>query len=153
MGKYKVSECGAKQYLRQIRRLDDTINAKIEQIELLRSMSTNITATLSSDRVQGSKSHDKIGKLIAKIVDFEREIINDVDKLIDLKREIIHKIDAVQDDNYKLLLTLRYVNFNTWEEIADEMDFSFQWVHELHKRALINFEEMYFNEVQDTTLD
>lgn len=141
---------GAKQYLRQIRRLDNTINAKIEQIELLRSMSTNITATLNPNRVQGSKSHDKIGKLIAKIVDFEKEIIDDVNKLIDLKREIIHKIDAVQDDNYRLLLTLRYVNCNTWEEIADEMNFTFQWVHQLHRRALINFEEIYF---KDTTLD
>lgn len=143
----------AKQYLRQVRRLDNTINAKIEQIETLRSMTTNITTTLNPDRVQESKSHDKIEKLIVKIIDLEREIINDIDALIDLKREVMHKIEAVQDDNYKLLLTLRYLNFKTWEQIAVEMNFTFQWVHELHKRALINFEELYFKEVQDTALD
>lgn len=134
----------AKEYLRQVKRLDDIIDAKKEQIEILRSMSTNITATLNPNRVQESTSHDKVQKLIVKIVDFEREIIDNIDELIDLKREIINKIDAVQDDNYKLLLTLRYLNFKTWEEIADEMDFTFQWVHQLHKRALINFEELYF---------
>ena len=143
----------AKQYLRQVRRLDNTIDAKIEQIETLRSMSTNITTTLNPDRVQESKSHDKIEKLIVKIVDLEREITDDIDALIDLKREIMNKIDAVQDDNYKLLLALRYINFKTWEQIAVEMNFTFQWVHQLHRRALIVFEEMYFNEVQDTALD
>lgn len=90
----------AKQYLRQVRRLDNTINAKIEQIETLRSMTTNITATLNPDRVQESRSRDKIEKLIVKIIDLEREITDDIDALIDLKREVMHKIEAVQDDNY-----------------------------------------------------
>lgn len=143
----------AKQYLRQVRRLDNAVNAKLEQVEVLRAMTTRMTANLTTDKVQESKSHDKIEKLIVKIVDLEREITDDIDKLIDLKTEVMHKIEAVQNDDYRLLLTLRYLNFKTWEQIAVEMEFTFQWVHQLHRRALIIFEEMYFNEVQDTTLD
>lgn len=136
----------AKQYLRQVRRLDNTINAKIEQIETLRAMSTNITQTLNPDRVQESRSTDKTEKLIIKIVDLEREITDDIDALIDLKREIMHKIDAVQDDNYKLLLTLRYINFKTWEQIAVEMSYECSWVHRLHSKALIAFDELLAKE-------
>jgi len=142
----------AKQYLRQVRRLDNTINAKIEQIETLRSMTTNITQSLNADRVQETRSNDKIEKLIVKIIDLEREITDDIDALIDLKREVMHKIDAVQNDDYRLLLTLRYLNFKTWEQIAVEMNFTYQWTCELHKRALIQFEELYFK-VQEVTLD
>ena len=138
----------AKQYLRQVRRLDNIVNAKLEQVEVLRAMTTRITANLTTDKVQESNIPDKITILICKIVDLEKEIINDINKLIDLKTEVMRKIDSIQNDDYRLLLTLRYLNFKTWEQIAVEMEFTFQWVHELHKRALIEFEK-----VQDNALD
>lgn len=138
----------AKQYLRQVRRLDNTVNTKLEQVEMLRAMTTRMTANLTADKVQESNIPDKITTLICKIVDLEKEITNDIDKLIDLKTEVMRKIDSIQNDDYRLLLTLRYLNFKTWEQIAVEMKFTFQWVHELHKRALIEFEK-----VQDNALD
>lgn len=138
----------AKQYLRQVRRLDNRVNAKLEQVEVLRAMITRMTANLTTDKVQESNIPDKISTLICKIVDLEKEIINDINKLIDLKTKVMRKIDSIQNDDYRLLLTLRYLNFKTWEQIAVEMKFTFQWVHELHKRALIEFEK-----VQDDTLD
>ena len=138
----------AKQYLRQVRRLDNIVNAKLEQVEMLMAMTTRMTANLTTDKVQESNIPDKISTLICKIVDLEKEITNDIDKLIDLKIEIMRKIDSIQNDNYRLLLTLRYLNFKSWEQIAVEMGFTFQWVHELHKRALIEFEK-----VQDDALD
>lgn len=138
----------AKQYLRQVRRLDNIVNAKLEQVEMLRAITTRMTTNLTTNKVQESNIPDKISTLICKIVDLEKEITNDIDKLIDLKTEIMRKIDSIQNDNYRLLLTLRYLNFKSWEQIAVEMGFTFQWVHELHKRALIEFEK-----VQDDTLD
>lgn len=138
----------AKQYLRQVRRLDNIVNAKLKQVEMLRAITTRMTANLTTDKVQESNIPDKISTLICKIVDLEKEITNDIDKLIDLKIEIMRKIDSIQNDNYRLLLTLRYLNFKSWEQIAVEMGFTFQWVHELHKRALIEFEK-----VQDDALD
>jgi DNA-directed RNA polymerase specialized sigma subunit len=138
----------AKQDLRQVRRLDNTVNAKLEQVEVLRAMTTRMTANLTADKVQESNIPDKIPTLICKIVDLEKEITNDIDKLIDLKTEVMRKIDSIQNDDYRLLLTLRYLNFKTWKQIAVEMEFTFQWVHELHERALIEFEK-----VQDDALD
>lgn len=132
-----------KQYLRQIRWLNNTVIAQLEQLETLRAMTTNITVKLNADRIQETKAHDKMEKLICKIVDFEKEITDDINKLIDLKREVIRKIDAVQDEDYRLLLTLRYLCFKTWEQIAVEMNFTFQWIHILHQRALIEFEKVH----------
>lgn len=137
----------AKQYLRQVKRLDNIINAKLEQIEKLRAMSINISRVMSPDKVHSQENRSKTEKIIVKIIDLEREVTNDIDRLVDLKREIMQKIDAMEDDNYKVLLTLRYLNFKTWEEIAVEMDYTFQWVHQLHKRALIEFERKYFSGV------
>src|SRR5690554_2482725 len=137
----------AKQYLKQIRKLDNLINAKLEQIEKLRAMSINISRVMSTDNIRSQENRSKIEKILVKIIDLEREVTTDIDRLVDLKREIMQKIDAMEDDNYKVLLTLRYLIFKTWEEIAVEMDYTFQWVHQLHKRALIEFERKYFSGV------
>ena len=137
----------AKQYLRQVKRLDNIINAKLEQIEKLRAMSINISRVMSTDNIRSQENRSKIEKILVKIIDLEREVTTDIDRLVDLKREIMQKIDAMEDNNYKVLLTLRYLNFKTWEEIAVEMDYTFQWVHQLHKRALIEFEKKYFSGV------
>lgn len=132
-----------KQYLRQVWRLDNTVNAKLEQLEALRSMTTKITGTLTDNRVQESLSSDKIPKLICKIIELDKEITTDIDRLVDLKAEVMRKIDNIPDEDYRLLLTLRYLNFKTWEYIAVEMNYTYKWVHELHKRALAEFDKEY----------
>ncbi len=133
----------AKQYLRQVRRLDDIVNAKLEQVTELRSLATKMTSTPRLDAVQSSGEQDKISAVVAKIVDLEHDINRTVDELIDLKAEAIVMIDSIPNDDYRLLLTLRYLNFKTWEQIAVDMNYSYQWVHVLHSRALINFGEMF----------
>lgn len=132
-----------KQYLRQVWRLDNTVNAKLEQLEMLRSLTTKITSNLKEDRVQESLSSDKIPKLICKIIELDKEITTDIDRLVDLKAEVMRKIDNIPDDDYRLLLTLRYLNFKTWEQIAVEMNYTYKWVHEIHKRALAEFDKEY----------
>lgn len=130
----------AKYYLRQIRRLDNIINAKLEQIEILKSMSTKITTDLSNERVQTSVS-DKLGSSVVKIVDLENELNDSIDRLIDLKSEAMKRIDSLENENYKLLLTLRYLNYKTWEQIAVEMNYSYRNIHKLHEKSLIIFEK------------
>ncbi len=60
---------------------------------------------------------------------------------MDLKQKITREIDSISNDEYRLLLTLRYLNYDTWEQIAVKMGYTYQWVHVLHSRALIYFEE------------
>jgi len=124
-----------KNYLRQARRLNDIINAKFEQIEKLREMATNITSQISAEP-GGSNVPDKLAEVVAKIADMEDGLLSDIDRLLELKREIADTINNLEDGDYKLLLTLRYLNFKSWEEIAVEMNFSYKWIHIIHNRAL-----------------
>ena len=132
----------AKKYLRQVRRIDDLVKAKFEQIEILRSISTKITTDLSADRVQGSHNPDKMSGLVAKIVDLENEITNDINELLSLQREVTNKINSMSNPEYRLLLSLRYLDFKTWEQIAVDLGCSYQWAHVLHARALREFEKV-----------
>ena len=134
----------AKEYLQQAYRLNELIDSNQKELEQLRALSTNITSgDMSKERVQSStQSHDKIGNIVAKIVDLNEIINSEIDSFVDLKTDIHNKIMQISDNTEKLILKYRYIEFLTWEEIAVRLDFTFQWVHVLHKKALNSFEKV-----------
>ena len=131
-----------KHYLKRVKYLDGLINSKAEQLKDLRNMVYNISGNENNERVQTSKRVDKIGDIMSKIVDLENELDNDIDKLVDLKAEVTKRIDEIPDMECRLLLMLRYLNFKTWEEIAEKMGYSRQWVNKIHGRALNSLQKL-----------
>ena len=125
-----------KEYLQQYRNAEDSINAKLDQIHKLRELATKTTQTLTADNVQSSSSGDKVSAIVSKIVDMENEIDAEIDELHDIKNQVEGVISAVPDAKQRAVLTRRYINGYTWERIAVDLDISYQWVCELHGRAL-----------------
>lgn len=117
----------AKEYLQQIRKANVMINYKQKQLDELRNLTTSITANMTPDKVQSSGSQDKIGDTVAKIIDLQNAINDDIDRLVDLKREIMKVVDQL-DPEHMHLVYKRYFEFKTWEQIAAEMGYSYQWV-------------------------
>ena len=67
---------------------DAEINVKLEQLAELKNLATKITPSVNQEgRGSGSVS-DRVGRTVAKIVDLEQEINEDIDRLVDIKREI-----------------------------------------------------------------
>ena len=62
-----------------------------------------------------------------------------IDKLIDLKNEIFERIEQVESADYRNLLILRYINLNSFEEIAVTMCYSYRHVTRMHGWALQEF--------------
>lgn len=139
----------AKQYLRKIKRLNSFVRAKEEELEEIRTRVESVGCmNLSADKRPSSGNPDKLANNIVKLVMREKKYDEAIQNLYSLKAEAEERIECVPNEDYKLLLTLRYLRFKTFEEIAVEMGFTFQWIHELHKRSLIQFEELYFRKVQ-----
>ncbi len=127
------------QRLKQIKWLDDVIKSKTDQLENLRSIVFNVSGNSRDEKVQTSKRRDKIGDIMPKIMDLEKELNNHIKEFIDLKSEITKKIDELPDMEYRLVLMLRYLDFKTWEEIAEIMNYSVRWIYKLHGLALKKF--------------
>lgn len=125
--------------LKQIKKLDVLINSKLEEIESLKTLATKVNAPLNQERVQSSGSNDQLGECVAKIVDLQNEINDDIDAFINLKREVMRKIDSIDNSQYCDLLYKRYFEYKTWECVAEEMNLSREWVRNLHNRALNEF--------------
>lgn len=137
----------AKEYLEQIRRMDEKINADIEEIACLEALAEKTTSVLGGERVQASGSQQKMADCVGKMVDMQKSLEEEIDKYIDYKKEARELIRNACDIDCMTLLQKRYFGsydetkrktiYKTWERIAVEMNFTYQWVSGgLHRRAL-----------------
>lgn len=135
----------AKEYLQQLQQLDTVINQKIKEVQDLRLKSQSIGGIdYSKDRVQTSPSGDApFVKLIGRIIDLEAEINAEIDAFVDEKHKIINQIQGLKNADYISLLYKRYVEYKKFETIAVEMNFTYQYVLNMHGYALKEFETTY----------
>ena len=125
-----------KDYLSQAYRIDQRINSKLAQVMSLRDLLGKATGTLSGAPKAATPNPHSMEDTIAKMVDLENEINEDIDVLVDLKAEIMRRIKRVENTEYQTILELRYLCFKRWEEIAVDMGYSLRRVYELHDCAL-----------------
>lgn len=125
-----------KKYLQSIKRLDTIINSKIEILDMLRQLSNSINGFNENEKVQSSKNNDRMSDIISKIIDLEKEINKDIDRFVDIYKKAESIIGKVENDDCRTLLVLRYLNFRTWEEIAEEMNYSVRHIYRLHGEVL-----------------
>jgi hypothetical protein len=126
----------AKEYLSQAYRIDQRISSKILQVQSLRDLATKATATLSDMPRSPSPNHHRMEDFITKAMDLESEINTDLKHLIDLKREVVTIIKCVERTELQTILEMRYLCFETWEEIAVALHYDLRHIHRLHGRAL-----------------
>ncbi|MEG2261787.1 MAG: DUF1492 domain-containing protein [Raoultibacter sp.] len=130
----------AKQYLKQAYRLNELINNDLAELEQLKDLSTSIAAVrCDRDKVKGGKIGSKIEFIVVKIIALEEMIDDEIDRFVDLKTAIRNAIVCVENRNEELLLRLRYIEFLSWDEIAEKMGFDERYVHKIHADALNNF--------------
>lgn len=127
----------AKDYLLRAYKLNQRIDSKLEQLEVLKSISVKVntcfTHTKSSN---GNNEKSQMENTLVKIIDLSHEVNDEIDRFIDIKAEIMETIKQVEDINLQLLLEKRYINGKSWEEIADELKYSVSGVFKLHGQAL-----------------
>lgn len=135
----------AKEYLQQLQRLDTVINQKIKEVQALRVQARSTGGLdYSKERVQSSPSEDApFVKPICRIIDLEAEINAEIDRFVDEKHKIINQIQGLKNSDYISLLFKRYVEFKKFETIAVEMNFTYQYVLNMHGYALKEFENAY----------
>ena len=116
------------------------IEGNKKELAELKLMSTTIPSIdYSKDVVQTSKDADaSFTKIINKALELERLIHEDTEKMLCLKIEIRKTIDTVEDNEEKLLLRLRYLNFMQWDDVCDMMGISPRTAHRIHGSALLH---------------
>lgn len=125
----------AKDYLKQIEKLDTLIQNKLAEKARWKDVALGITTTTDGERVQSSGSQQKMADAINRCIDIEREIDSFVDSMVDLKKEIIQTIEQLNPTEYDVLHK-RYIQNMTFDEIAETKRKSKSWATTVHGRAL-----------------
>lgn len=131
----------ASEYLNQIKNCDIRINQKLVELQQLRSMATSITAPIGGDMVQTSGSGDKVGHIVAKIIDTENEINRMIDEYLDMKNACIRTIEKLTNPLQYIVIHKHYVEGKTLYQISDEEGYSYQYIIEIHNSALNEIEK------------
>lgn len=131
-----------KEYLSQAMWLDRIINNKLQQLDSLKCLAQKVTASYSQDKVSSSKSKSPMENAIVKIIDLEHEIDEDIDNLVELKRKISKDIGRVDNMSYRLLLEMRYIGGQSWEDVASNIGYDVRTVFRIHGKALKEIEKI-----------
>lgn len=123
----------AREYLMQVKGLESEIQAKNRLLKKLKEKSVSLTSPKYGDKIQSSRYNSD---LIEKIVDLENDIKNRNTQLLDKITEVNKRIECVRNPLLIAVLTDRYINFRSWEQIAESMNKSDRTVRVWHGQAL-----------------
>ena len=129
----------AKAYLKRIRLLDDKIDDGVEELAQLDALLKKVTSAMGGEVVSCSKNPDKMTDILHKVDKLRKTLNRNVDKYVDIKQEAAELLPMVEDPVHYTILHSRYVLYKTWEEIADEIGYTYQWTCHLHGVALQEF--------------
>ncbi len=126
----------AKEYLSQAFILDKRIQVKERRLEWLKSHASYVSTNLNEVVKASLSHHSAVEEAVVKIVDLEKELLNDINKMIELKKEIASTIRSVNNIECETLLEMRYLTFMNWEKIASHLNYSSHYIYHLHRKAL-----------------
>ena len=134
----------AKEYLRQLWNLDREIEIKYRELEELRAQ-IGIKAQPDPNENVGHSGNtsDPVSDIAVRIVQMEHRINRKIDRLINLKRKITEQIDGMENRNYRMILTCRYVLMQTWDDVAESVGYERRQCIRLHGLALQEFARLY----------
>jgi len=75
---------------------------------------------------------------------YTMQIQEQMEMLFSVKLELFECIMRLEKRTHRVLLTLRYLSFLTWEEIAQMMEVDVRHVYRLHREALLAAEPLIF---------
>jgi len=125
----------AKDFLMRGINLERRVNTIKDQIEHYKSLVNNCTVTYS-DSPKSTASNYKLEECTQKIMDLQAELCEAMADLVDVTCEISRAIQKIENYDYQDLLVKRYVLGQSWEKIADDMNYGIRNVHRLHGEAL-----------------
>jgi len=125
----------AKEFLRQITKLDKLIENKLAEIQQWKDIATNCTTNMSGERVESSHNPRSKEDAICKYMDLEAETQRDVDRLIKAKKDVISVIEQLSATEYDILHKIYVQNF-TLQDVASLYQRNYGWATTMHGRAL-----------------
>lgn len=111
------------------------VNAKRERLERLRTLAESCTQTIS-DMPKGTATGDKLANTVIQIVEMCESLSEDIAEELALYEQNEKTIAGISSSLGRTIFELRYLNFKTWQEIANTVGYERSYVAKIHDRIL-----------------
>ena len=131
------------EWLEKVKKLDLMIDAKNAERERLMALATDISPRMpdgmpfSFTGTVNRKVEDAVIKLIALAEETDKL----VDQYIDYKQKVIKELEKLPEREYAVLHK-RYIQYLTWEQIAEDMSYSTVQIWRISKNGLKILEDV-----------
>lgn len=130
----------AKEYLRQAYIIDRKIKLDTEKLAVARSALYVKTVRYDRDGAKTVPQGNGTENAVLRVMELEERLDREIDELTVKRQEIEQAVNAVPDEVRREVLTRRYLLYQKWEVIAEEMNYSERQVFRIHGAALRAFE-------------
>lgn len=111
-----------KKELSQLYYLKKEIKEQQKRLSELEALATSCTAKITG-LPNGNGVSDKIANYVTEIADLKNLIAKNLAKCIEEYKKLTTFIENIEDSQLRLILTLRYINNFTWQQIAFKLNF------------------------------
>lgn len=134
----------AKEYLSQATVLKRRIKHVEDRIKEIKEEASSPKAIrYDKDMVQASANGDALTNYMIRLEREELKLVHYKEQYLDKYWEIRERIIKVTPGVYSDILYLRYLENKTLVQIAEDLNYSYEWVCRLHGRALLAFARMH----------
>ena len=125
-------------YFKQAFTIEKMLKATKAQLEEVREKRLFVSGlNYEGDKVQTSPNSENFNALSHLYMDLEKTYMEDCFHLEALKIEIKGHIDKLENPTHRLIMTERYINLKSWEQIAVDCHYSYKYLtNRLHPEAL-----------------
>lgn len=128
----------AKAFLRRYTALSGRVDALQRAINTALERATNTSIMLKEIKVLSSSAiHDTMAEDVVSVVDACVLLYQYKAEAENALREILEAVESLKDEQQKQLLTLRYINGDSFQEIQKKMHYAEAQPYVIHGRALL----------------
>lgn len=124
-----------KRILREYEKAKENIETINSQIETINTHLAHITTDYSQVKVKGARKDD-LATSIDRLTGLKAKLNEEIQRATDAMANCIAIIDKIEDKDCKKLLTKRYIDCKSWEQVAVEINYSWSQTHNIHNKAL-----------------
>lgn len=124
-----------KEWLDKGRKLDIELKQLREERKQALDLACSCTSCPNDEKVQTSTKNTSDGKFAA-YTEYSAMIDKKEFELLVYKSRMHNLINRLDNPTYRTLLSLRYINCKTWEQIAEDMHYMVRNIYNLHEQAL-----------------
>lgn len=124
-----------KEYLNSYKNLCIKLKSLEEQLQSLREVKQSAKVQKLSDMPTARRQSD-LSDIMVQIEIIFTKIVNKRSECLRKKIEIENIIADIEDGIESSILRKRYIEFKTWDEICEDIDYSWRQTHYLHDKAL-----------------